>query len=212
MSITALWPWRMLSQRSLGQSGWSRGWCVFKFFFTHGGSMKPVSISSSEKKNVFVKPTDQALHKCGSHPYRLEWRDQAFKMDQYFQACYWVLWRHCHKYALSVYLLDQISKITAAGARYIQHKFKWIEIVIMEVANVLKPIATVVKGIVSFILYYVTILHTKKILKTSLASHANRHNKIKECLHLNGIYQEEPNLEESLNLKRETWRLLVSKF
>lgn len=69
----------------------------------------------------------------------------------------------------------------------------------MEVANrlkVLQPIATVVKGIVSFILYYVTILHTKIILKTSLASHANRHSKIQECLHLKGIYQEEPNLAE----------------
>lgn len=85
----------------------------------------------------------------------------------------------------------------------------------MEVANVLKvlqPIARVVKGIVPFILYYVTILHTKIILKTSLASHANRHNKIKECLHLKGIYREEPNLEESLNLKIETWRSLISKF
>lgn len=37
--------------------------------------------------------------------YRLEWKDQAFKKDQYFQTFHWVAWGHYHKYGLPVYFI-----------------------------------------------------------------------------------------------------------
>lgn len=45
-------------------------------------------------------------HMCGRiHPYRLDWRDQAFKIDLYFPKCYWFAWNHGHEYASQVFFI-----------------------------------------------------------------------------------------------------------
>lgn len=39
------------------------------------------------------------------HPYRLEWRDRAFKIDPYFPKCYWFARKHGHEYASQVFFI-----------------------------------------------------------------------------------------------------------
>lgn len=50
--------------------------------FQHKQILKPKFLLYGLVTLVFVKPTDQSH----THPYRLEWRNQAFKRDQYFQT------------------------------------------------------------------------------------------------------------------------------
>lgn len=51
------------------------------------------------------QPTDKALYMCGRHPNRLVWRDQAFKIEQYFQTHYLLFngIELCHKHTSPVY-------------------------------------------------------------------------------------------------------------
>lgn len=59
--------------------------------------------------SLFVKPKDQALHKCGRHSYGLEWGDLTFHIFYrpvlYFQICCWVAWKHCQKNTLLIYFI-----------------------------------------------------------------------------------------------------------
>lgn len=52
-----------------------------------------------------LKPQTKRLFMCGRHPNRLVWRDQAFKIEQYFQTHYLLFngIELCHKYTSPVY-------------------------------------------------------------------------------------------------------------
>lgn len=82
-----------------------------------------------KKSCDFTNPqtTDQAPYMCGRHPNRLVWRDQAFKIEQYFQTHYLLFngMELCHKYAPPVYfnglgsanVQQQASSKIQCGAR-----------------------------------------------------------------------------------------------
>lgn len=57
------------------------------------------------KSLLFVKPTDVVSYMCADIRFGLEWRDQALKIEQYFQNCHLVVWGHCYKYASPVYFI-----------------------------------------------------------------------------------------------------------
>lgn len=67
-----------------------------------------VQVVLHKKKSCdFTNPqtTDQPPYMCGRHPNILVWRDQAFKIEQYFQTYYLLLngMELCHKYMSPVY-------------------------------------------------------------------------------------------------------------
>lgn len=82
--------------------------------FLHINNLGTNSLSRECQQLVNQQSCDVTI--CGTHSpssthllqrlYRLEWRDQAFKIDRLFQTSYyWVLWRHHHKYAPIVYFI-----------------------------------------------------------------------------------------------------------
>lgn len=61
--------------------------------------------------SLIPKPTDQAPHMFGRRPYRLVWRDQAFKtIDQYFKTHYLPNIEHGHKYTIVKVIILYVDK------------------------------------------------------------------------------------------------------
>lgn len=62
---------------------------IIASIFTCKKVMEPIrNVNKFTNRHVstllFVKPTNQAPHTCGWHPYELEWRDHDIKIKQYF--------------------------------------------------------------------------------------------------------------------------------
>lgn len=106
------------------------------------GRLFLAQVTKATRSSVKCLPMSCGITICethrpsGRHAYRLEWKDQIFKIDSSFKNCFWVPQGHCHKYAQPVFFIrssieniwwQYVGKIQSPHIHIMQQQPMWIE-------------------------------------------------------------------------------------